>query len=54
MHLQSFMASNSYLMHVMSIKINGMVQMKYLLIISINHKIIESLIGTTDFNFSIM
>lgn len=31
---------------------NRIIQMKYPLIVSINNKIIDSLIGTTDFDFS--
>lgn len=50
--LESFMMSNIYLIYVVSIKRNGMVQVKYLLMTSINNKIMESLIGTIDFDFS--
>lgn len=46
------MVSNIYLIYVVSIRRNGVVQVKYLLMISINTKIMESLIGTIDFDFS--
>lgn len=46
------MASNIYLIHVRPIKRNGTLQIKYLLIVSISNKIIESPMGTIDFDFS--
>lgn len=46
---ESFMASNIYLIHLMSNKRNRVRQMKCLLITNINNKI---LIGAIDFDFN--